>query len=444
MTKTLESVTTTDGLPDSTTVLVIGGGIVGVAAALTLAERNIPVVLLEKGRIAGEQSSRNLGWVRKTNRHAADVPLALAADRLWAEMPERIQQPVGYKQCGIMFLAQTEDQMATYEAWSDSVRSFSLGSQLLSAKEIDQRVPNGKGQWAGGIYTRSDGRAEPSIAVSAMARSATAKGAILVQNCAARTVSTSGGKVSAVVTEKGEIRCDQVLVAGGAWSRRFLGNLGITLPTLPLVASVLRTKPMEGPTDMSVGGPDFSFRKHQDGGFIITQRSAVNAPLTLDHLLIGWRYLGQLRAGGGSLRVSLNREFFEDLALARRWGPNSRSPFEKVRTMDPKVNTALNREALTNLSNAWPVFEKAEIEEEWAGVIDVTPDSNPVIDHIKTLPGLTVATGFSGHGFGTGPAAGHLAADLVSNADPIVDPTSYQFDRLRLRRRSRFAALSMV
>jgi glycine/D-amino acid oxidase-like deaminating enzyme len=440
VTRALEFVPTTDELPGSTTVAIIGGGIVGVAAALTLAERNIPVVLLEKGHIAGEQSSRNLGWVRKTNRHAADVPLALAADRLWAEMPERIQQPVGYKQCGIMFLAQTEEQMATYEAWTDSVRTLSLGSQLLSASEIDQRVPHGKGQWLGAIYTRSDGRAEPSIAVSAMARAAIANGAILVQNCAARTLSTSGGKVSAVITEKGEIRCDQVLLSGGAWSRRFLGNMGVSLPTLPLVASVLRTQPMVGPTDVSVGGPDFSFRKHQAGGFIITQRSALNAPLTLDHLLIGWRYLDQLRAGGGSLRVSFGREFFEDLALARRWRPNSRSPFEKVRTMDPEVNPALNQEALTNLRNAWPIFDKAEIEEAWAGVIDITPDSNPVIDRIDALPGLTVATGFSGHGFGTGPAAGQLAADLVSDADPIVDPTTYRFARLWLRRTSRPAA----
>ncbi len=430
MTKTLQSVNTTDDFPDSTAVVVIGGGIVGVTAALTLAERDIPVVLLEKGHIAGEQSSRNLGWVRKTSRHAADVPLAIAADKLWVEMPERIGQSVGYKQCGIMFLAQTEEQMAMHEAWSNSVQSLSLGSQLLSAKEIDERVPNGLGQWAGGIYTVSDGRAEPSIAVSAMAKNAIAKGAILVQNCAVRTLSTSGGKVSSVVTEKGEIRCDRVLLAGGAWSRRFLGNLGVSLPTLPVVGSVLRTKPMEGPTDISVGGPDFSFRKHQDGGFIITQRSALSAPLTLDHLLIGWRYFNQLRANFSFLRTSLGREFSEDLALSRRWSANSPSPFEKIRTRDPRVDPDLNQEALTNLRNAWPIFDKAEIEEEWAGIIDITPDSNPVIDHIEALPGLTVATGFSGHGFGTGPAAGHLAADLVTDADPIVDPNTYRFDRL--------------
>ncbi len=110
----------------------------------------------------------------------------------------------------------------------------------------------------------SDGRAEPAIAATNIAKAAIEKGAIMLQNCAVRTLSTSGGKVSGVVTEKGEIRCDQVLLAGGAWSRRFLGNLGVSLPTLPLKCSVLRTKPMEGPTDIAVGGPDFSFRKHQE------------------------------------------------------------------------------------------------------------------------------------------------------------------------------------
>lgn len=430
MTKLLETVNTAEQLPSSTTVVIIGGGIVGVTAALTLAERNIPVVLLEKGHIAGEQSSRNLGWIRKTSRHANDVPLAMAADKLWAEMPERIGQSVGYKQAGIMFLAQTNEQMAMHEAWYQSVQSLSLDSQLLTAQQISQRVPNGQGSWAGGIYTPSDGRAEPAIATTAMAKAAVTQGAVIIQNCAVRTLSTSAGSVSGVVTEKGEIRCDQVLLAGGAWSRRFLGNLGLSLPTLPLICSVMRTKPMEGPTDIAVGGPDFSFRKHQDGGFIITQRGALDAPFTLDHLLIGWRYLSQLGAQRHVLRTSLGREFFKDLKLARRWNANNSSPFEKIRTMNPLVNQGINQEAMSNLTKAWPVFAQAEVDEEWAGLIDVTPDSNPIIDKISKVPGLTVATGFSGHGFGTGPAAGQLAADLVLNSPPLIDPSPYRFDRL--------------
>lgn len=429
MTKTLDRFNTTDELPAATTVVIIGGGIVGVSAALTLAERNIPVVLIEKGHVAGEQSSRNLGWVRKTSRHAADIPLAMAADRLWSEMPERVGHSLGYQQAGIMFLAKDDEQMATHEAWLNSVQSFDLDSTLLSSAQVDQRVPGGKGNWVGGIYTGSDGRAEPSDAVPMMAKAAIEKGAIIIQHCAVRMLSTSGGKVSGVVTEKGEIRCEQVLLASGAWSRRFLGNHGISLPTLPVICSVMRTKPMEGPTDIAVGAPDFSFRKHQDGGFIVTQRGALDAPITLDHFTVGWRYLEQLRAQRRFLRVSMGRYFFKDLALKRRWKADSVSPFERIRTMNPAVNPVLNHEAMTNLRDAWPIFNNAELAEAWAGLIDITPDSNPVIDHVKAIPGLTLATGFSGHGFGTGPAAGQLAADLVSNAAPLIDPSPYRFDR---------------
>ena len=429
MSPTIAPVQTSARHPDATTVVIIGGGIIGLTAALTLAERNIPVVVLEKGRIAGEQSSRNLGWVRKTNRHAHDIPLALAADRLWAEMPARVGSDVGYRQAGIMFIGRNDTQMGMHEGWLKSVEALGLDSRLLSTREIAQMVPGGQADWAGGIFTPSDARAEPTLAASAIARAAMAKGAVVVENCAVRTLVTAAGRVSGVATEQGEIRCDQVLLAGGLWSRKFLGNLGINLPTLPLTCSVLRTEPMEGPTDIAVGAPDFSFRKHKDGGYIITQRGALDAFLTLDHLLLGKRYLPQLRAQRDFLRISFGKYFFKDLALARRWKATDVSPFEHVRVQDPHANPALNDEAMRNLKAAWPVFEQARIASAWAGTIDVTPDSNPVIGPVATLPGLTLATGFSGHGFGTSPAAGQLAADLVSQAAPLIDPAPYRFER---------------
>lgn len=429
MSPTIAPVQTSTRQPDATTVVIIGGGIIGLTAALSLAERNIPVVVLEKGRIAGEQSSRNLGWVRKTNRHAHDIPLALAADRLWAEMPARVGSDVGYRQAGIMFIGRNDTQMGMHEGWLKSVEALGLDSRLLSTREIDRMVPGGRADWAGGIFTPSDARAEPTLAASAIARAAIAKGAVVVENCAVRTLVTAAGRVSGVVTEQGEIRCDQVLLAGGLWSRKFLGNQGINLPTLPLTCSVLRTEPMDGPTDIAVGAPDFSFRKHKDGGYIITQRGALDAFLTLDHLLLGKRYLPQLRAQRDFLRISFGKYFFKDLSLARRWKATDVTPFERVRVQDPHANPALNDEAMRNLKAAWPVFQQARIASAWAGTIDVTPDSNPVIGPVASIPGLTLATGFSGHGFGTSPAAGQLAADLVAQATPLIDPAPYRFER---------------
>lgn len=429
MAPVISPVVTSDDLPASTTVVVIGGGIVGLTTALVLAERGIPVTVLEKGTIAGEQSSRNQGWIRKTSRSAADLPLAVASDPLWQGMAERVGTDVGYRQTGVMFLAGSKSELAAHEAWIKSVQAFALDVRTVSPDQIDALVPGGKGHWAGGIYCPSDGRAEPTMAPSAIATAAIRKGAVIVENCAVRTLSLEAGKVCGVVTERGEIRCDQVVLAAGMGARRFLGNLGIGFPTLPLVLSAIRTAPIDGPTDIAVGGPDFSFRKRLDGGYTITQRSAVEAPITLDHLLIGRRYLPALRSQRQFLRVSLGRDFFRDLMTPRRWKGSAKSPFENARTIDPPVNDAINAEAMANVRAAWPVFDEAVIAETWAGMMDITPDSLPVIDTVPGIPGLTLATGFSGHGFGTAPAAGHLAADLLMSDPPIVDPSPYRLSR---------------
>jgi glycine/D-amino acid oxidase-like deaminating enzyme len=245
-----------------------------------------------------------------------------------------------------------------------------------------------------------------------------------------RTLIKTAGTVTGVMTEKGEIKCDQVILAGGLWSRRFLGNMGVALPTLPLICYALRTAPMEGPTDIAVGGPDFSFRKHESGGYVITHRMALGAPITLDHALIGLKYLPTLKHTRGMLRYLIGKPFIQDIRLARRWKPGDVSPFEKLRVMDPAANDSINRAALANIAAAWPAFQQAEIAEAWAGTMDITPDNNPVIDRLDSVPGLTLATGMSGHGFGTGPAAGQLAADIATGAEPLVDPSPYRFARL--------------
>ena len=319
---------TPSDLPKKTSVVIIGGGIVGLTAALTLVERGVPVVVLEKGRFVGEQSSRNLGWIRKTNRAEDDVPLAVESDKLWAGMNERVGADVGYRQAGIMFLGKNDTDMAGYERWLKSIEHLNIGSKLLTPHQIDKLIPNGVGNWKGALYTPSDGRAEPEFAASAIANAAQKKGAVLIENCTARTLITTGGRVSGVVTEHGEIQCDNVLLAGGAWSRRFLGNMGIKFPTLPLFLSVFKTNPLPHiHIEIAVGAPDFSFRKHIDGSFIMMQRGAIDAPLTIDHLKIGTQFLGALKHGKDVMHVRLNSFFLEDWKLGRKWSKDDVTPF---------------------------------------------------------------------------------------------------------------------
>ncbi|MEL1251119.1 NAD(P)/FAD-dependent oxidoreductase [Aurantiacibacter gilvus] len=425
----IDPVTTSVALPVKTEVVIIGGGVIGLTAALTLAERGIPVTVLEKGRLAGEQSSRNLGWIRKTNRVSADLPLSIAADHLWAQMVQRTGKDVGYRRSGVMFTARTEEELATYSDWHENVGRHSTDSRMVNSDEIDALVPGGREKWLGGVHTASDGYAEPTKAASAIATAAMAKGAVIIENCAARSLSTSGGRVSGVVVDSGEIACQQVILSGGLWSRRFLGNLGIEFPMLPLTVSVLRTAPMEGPSDMAVGGPDFSFRKDYTGGYTVMHRAALVAPITLDSILLGPKYLSSLKAFWKAMRLEFGAELWTDIRMPRSWRTGETTPFEMTRTKNPDYNAQINAEALRNVSAAWPVFADVQVAMNWAGMMDMTPDSLPVIDNVEAIRGLTVASGFSGHGFGCSPAAGQLAADIATGTNPIVDPAPYCFTR---------------
>ena len=105
------------------------------------------------------------------------------------------------------------------------------------------------------------------------------------------------------------------------------------------------------------------------------------------------------------------------------------TPFEAVRVLDPKPKQGILAEAREVLSRAFPVFSTLRIAESWAGLMDVTPDAVPVIDEVKRISGLFIATGFSGHGFGIGPGAGKLMADLVAGDAPVVDPKPFRLDR---------------
>jgi glycine/D-amino acid oxidase-like deaminating enzyme len=247
--------------------------------------------------------------------------------------------------------------------------------------------------------------------------------------CAVRGVETSGGAVSAIVTEYGRVRCSSVVVAGGAWTRLFAGNLGVDVPQLMVRSPVLRTAPLEGGPDVSACNHAMGYRKRMDGGYTIANAFRSYSDITPDSFRLLFKFLPALRSQIGALQVGFNARFFEELKRPRRWRLDRPTIFESVRTLDPEPVAAFNAAAIAEFRAVFPALAHVKIEQEWAGAIDVTPDAVPVVSDVARVPGLFIATGFSGHGFGIGPGAGKLMADIVANDPPLVDPRDFRLSR---------------
>jgi glycine/D-amino acid oxidase-like deaminating enzyme len=348
----------------------------------------------------------------------------------WRGMNERIGAETGFRQCGIVYLCETEAELAARERWyDDNARPFGLSTRLITGEEAGKLQPGATRKWVGALYTEDDGRAEPFKAAPAMALGARKKGAKIVTQCAARGIETSAGRVSALVTEKGAIACDTVVLAGGAWSRRFCHNQGVALPQLTVVNSVMRTHPIETGLERSCSAGKFAIRRRLDGGYTIAHRHLSVADIVPDSFRLFFNFLPAVRVDWNGLRLRLGPRFLDEARLKRRWKLDERSPFEEVRILDPEPVEGILNEAEASLKQYFPAFAEMQIAERWAGMIDATPDAVPVMSPVADLKGLYLATGFSGHGFGLGPGAGRLMADLVTGSAPCVDPAPFRLTR---------------
>src|ERR1700745_1102978 len=127
----VDPVPSDEKLPTQADVVIIGGGIIGTSTALFLAQKGVSTLLCEKGHIAGEQSSRNWGWCRKMGRDPRELPLIIESLRLWQGMNETVAAENGFRQAGLMSLAETEAELGQFEAWLDDARQYQLDTRII-------------------------------------------------------------------------------------------------------------------------------------------------------------------------------------------------------------------------------------------------------------------------------------------------------------------------
>ena len=419
-------------LPSAVDVVVIGAGVVGTSTAYFLAKQGKRVALIEKGRVAGEQSSRNWGWVRQQGRDAAELPIMMEANRIWTSLAsETGQKDLTFTAQGCLYVAATDEQMAKYEHRHDIAKHHQLDTRMLSAAEVNELVPGMDLKCAGGMITPTDGRAEPFVAVPALARSAQALGAAVIEGCAARTIEHSAGQVTGVATEKGLIQTDAVVLAGGAWSTIFLENLGVDLPQLAVRSTVGRTHITDGPEIPNLSMSGLCIRKRADGGYSVATGDLAEHYISRKSFkyLKTFMPLLQVSAKDVKLHPWPPDGYPGAWNSKRSWSGDEETPFEKMRVLNPPPSPIVKQRLEERMPKLVPWLKDVRLAEIWAGMIDVTPDAVPYVCEVPSRPGVFVGTGMSGHGFGIGPAIGKILSDMVRGQSSGYDLSRFRFER---------------
>ncbi|MEL6451044.1 MAG: FAD-binding oxidoreductase [Pseudomonadota bacterium] len=417
--------------PAEADVVVIGGGVIGVCTALYLARAGQRVVLLEKGRIAGEQSARNWGWIRQQGRDPDELPIMMEANRLWHDLAAETNVDIGLTTGGVTYMARTEKEMAGYADWLAHAKAHDLDSRLLTGDALAALIPGMSRRYVGALYTPSDMRAEPWVAVPALAGVAARAGAQIVEGCAVRALDIAAGRVAGVITEQGRIAAPQVVLAGGAWSALFLRRHGVSLPQLSVRATVAATAPLPMVYPGGAAEDGIAFRPRRDGGYSLAAGGFHELFVGPDAFRALPKYLAQLKADpfGTRFLPGAPAGFPDAWRTARHWAEDAISPFERMRVLNPAPNGRKVDGLARDFAALFPGLGPVKIAAAWAGMIDTMPDVVPVVDRIAALPGLTVGTGMSGHGFGIGPGTGKVLAALVTGAPVGHDLTRFRFSR---------------
>jgi glycine/D-amino acid oxidase-like deaminating enzyme len=419
-------------LPAKVDVAVIGGGNVGTATALALAERGVSVALFEKGVVAGEASGRSGGIIEATLTAPEKMELIEYSKQRWLKLNQITGEETTFAQHGVATLFEDQEGVEGASAWIESVKDLpNGGARMLTAAESAALAPGATVKLAGGLLCATDGTAESANVAPAMALGARKLGAKIYQFCAVRGIERTNGAVSGVITEKGRVGASAVVLAGGLWSPMLGNDLGLKLPMVQNFANVISLHPFAGPADKTtvsiMGRKIVGWRPQFDGGYIVYEFIGV-API----IPTGVRHYFDLRPAMQELGDATAPRF--NLRTFWRWRDRAPTPldrpgpFEETRIYEPEMQVEAADREIVQVQKTMPVFERGSVRERWCGAMEMCIDNMPILSTIDSIRGLVVGTGCF-YGLTMGPGVGLVLADLATGAKPAIDVKPFRYSR---------------
>lgn len=358
-------------LPKSASAVIIGGGVMGASTAYHLALKGFTdVVLLEREPFFGMGATgKCAGGIRYQFSTEVNIKLSQVSLPMLDRFHEETGQAIDLRKCGYLFILTNEANVEKFKANVQLQHRLGIATEWLDGDEVRRMAPLLQAEDVlAGTYYGEDGLVDPNSVVNGYITAGRRRGVTALTEVEVTGIVTRNGRITGVETNDGVIACEMVVNAAGPWSALVSAMVDIPLPVTPVRRQMLTTTPLpEIP-------PDFPF--------IVDFNQS----------------LYYHREGDGLLTGMSN--------------PSQEPGFDE--NIDDSWELAHMEAAIKRL----PALASARRLSAWAGLYEVTPDAHPIIGPVRDLDGYYMVTGFSGHGFMHGPAAGLLLAENIIDGRP--------------------------
>lgn len=370
-------------------LVIIGGGVIGLSIAYNLAKKGVKdIIVLEKNYIGSGSTGSCGAGIRQQWGTEMNCILSKKSMNIFENINEilKIKRDIELKQGGYLLLAYSNKELKQFKKNIELQQSLDIPSELLTVNEAKEIVPelNTEGI-TGATYCPTDGHANPFQVTQAYFEAAKREGVNFYTYTKAVDIETKNKKISKVITDKGEILTNKVVNAAGGFSKQVSEMVGVDIPVKSERHQILVTEkvdPILKPMLMS-----FSYniycQQTPDGSF-----------------LMGYGDPDEPE----SLNVKTSWQFLEEIA---------------------KKSTHL-----------LPYLKDIRVIRQWAGLYNITPDGQPILDQSDQIEGYYLAVGFSGHGFMIAPITGILISEMITGqkltVDISLDLNRFKQDRLIL------------
>ncbi len=366
-------------------VIIVGAGVVGNAAAYYLAKQGVSVIVLEASDSIGHGgSSRNGGGVRQSGRDVRELPYAIyGIKNIWPNLSEELGMDIEYVQKGNLRVGLNEEHIKILEKLTDNAQTLGLDVNMVSGEEVREICPYLSEKIVGASWCPTDGHANPMKTTLAFYKRGRDMGVTYITGAKVVQIRKIRGKARQVIVEDGTVfEGEHIILCAGYETREIANTVGIDIPMVPYFGSAIVTEMQPKMFDIMLGVANAEIYGHQcaHGSFVFGSGTGLEPTVKADTSNL------------------------------------------KLMSLDASANCR-------GIMKYVPKLKNAKIVRSWGGWMDITHDHVPVISPVEEVPGLILACGMSGHGFGTAPAVGLMLSQMVLSQELICDISSLRYDR---------------